>query len=546
MSRTNSKERVFTLEDYLAIARRRFWQALAVFLAVLILAALVIEALPSRYRSTAIVSVESQQIPDDLVKSTVSGFAHERIGFVKQRVMTKARLLEVIEKFDLYAGRRASAPTTLLVEELRKNISLETIQDPSIRRRGASPTVAFYLAFEHSNPETAADVATELVTMFLRENVETRTARATETTQFLAKEAMRLSDHVSQMDARVAKFKQEHADALPEHMALRIRMLESAENDLRDLERDMHSLEEERRFLETQKASLGAILGASMGETVLSPEQQLALARVELSEKSSIYSLAHPDIRRLRHRIASLEQEVSESAAEPDRSPPSTVADPANVQIETQIVSTDAQIATLQTQREQLKKKIQSLQAQLMEAPQVERRLKDLTRDYESAMVEFEEIKAKQSHAELAENLEAQEKAERFALLEAPQVPTIPIWPDKKKAYVLAFALALTSSGAAALVPETLDKSVRGTAALTSIVRNAPVFVIPFVETSIDKRRKRRRYFWTLLSAFLLLLVGLALTHFFVHPIDTLFVSMLDQLGIDKHGAAVPLHDAMH
>ena len=523
-------ESTLTLDDYLAIAKRRIWLVVSVFVVLLAISMLVIHSLPPRYRSTAIVAVESQKIPEGIVQSTVRDYADERIGFVNQRVITPARLLEIIDKHRLCPDQRVKVPAPVLVDELREHIFLETIQDPA-KRRGGSSTIAFTLAFEHGDPEVAAAVANDLVTMFLEENVRTRTAQASGTTEFLAQEALRLNALVRTTDRKVAEFKQEHSDALPEHLNLRMDMLQRSEANLRALEREIASLEEEKRFLETQSLSLGAILsaGGAKDAGVVSPVQLLAALKVEVVDKAAIYGSAHPDLRSLRRRIALLEQEVASALRVQRKEPSESETDPATSKIETEITSAGARLTSLRKQKQDVEEKIKGLQARIIGTPQVERALKELTRDYENIRAEYDEIKAKQRDAELAEHLEEQEKAERFVLLEPPMVPSLPVWPNMRKAYALAFALAAAGSAGMAFLAESLDNRIRGPVMLASILRSHPLAVIPFIKSTSDKRRERaRRRQWLLLVSLAVLLGALALTHVLYQPLNVLVGSLFD------------------
>ena len=524
-----------TFSDYVAIAKRRAWLFIGVSLFVLLVAVPVIDKLPPRYRSTATVSVESQQIPDEFVQSTVVGLANERIGFIQQRVMTSSRLLGIIDRFHLYPEMRNEEPDSKLVEELRENIFFETIRDPAAQRGGI---VAFTLAFEHEDPGTAAAVASELVGMFLEENVKTRTARASETTEFLRKEAARLADQVGATEARVAEFKRAHSDALPEHLELHLSMLQRSENDLNLLDRETIALEQDLRLLQTQR-SLGV---ASLTQTlpgeraVVLPAQQLAALKVELAQKEAIYSSAHPDLNWLKRAIANLEQEVENEQA---RGSSSSGTDPARAQIESEIVSATSRLASLREQKSALQHKIEDLQQRVLTTPKVERDLKGLTRDYENAIAEYDEIRSKQQQAEMAESLETQQKAERFVLLEAPLVPSVPVWPEKQKFYVLAVAAAAGGGGGAAFLAELLDTSIRGPSVLISILQGHPLATIPFIETGADRRRARQRRLLLLLGACFVLIGALVITHFFFQRLDVLLDSLMTDgpFAVLRHSA---------
>ena len=66
-------------------------------------------ALPSVYRSSATVLVQEQEVPPDLVRSTITSFADERIQVISQQVMTRAVLLQLVEKYGLYQKQRERA-----------------------------------------------------------------------------------------------------------------------------------------------------------------------------------------------------------------------------------------------------------------------------------------------------------------------------------------------------------------------------------------------------------------------------------------------------
>ncbi len=511
-----STQNTLNIQDYLAIARRRFLYFALAFLVVLIAGIIVVLVLPPVYRSTGKIGVESQQIPVDLVRSTVTSFAAERIGFIQQRIMTDTRLEEVIEKFGLYPEEREY----LLAEKLRQHISVEIIRDPFAARLGA---IAFTVSFEHETPLTAQNVATELVKMFLDENVETRTARATETTEFLKQQARMLDEQVRAIDQQIAAFKQKHREALPEHLDLRVSMLTSAESTLSSLQRDIAAAEEEKRFLETQRASVGAMLSPEIGSTrsAMSPQQQLAMLNTELTEKSAVYRPAHPDIRRLKGRIAALERYVRSSPTAPSVSSKIAAPDPASAQIESRIRSANSRLTSLRDQKQELQARIEKLQAQIIETPQVERGLRKLTLDYESSVRDHEDVRSKQQQAQLAQNLEQQEKAERFLLLEPPNIPSEPVQP-KLKLFALAFLLALGSGTGVAFAAEFLDNTIRGPTMLTSVLGRKPLAVIPYIENTADHPSGRIRHVLIWLALILLLVVALALTHFLYQPLDAL------------------------
>jgi succinoglycan biosynthesis transport protein ExoP len=513
------------IEQYLAIAKRRVWYAIIPFVAVLGAVLVVIELMPPVYRSEGKIAVESQQVPEGFVTSTVIGYANERIGIVKQRVMTKARLLDIIDRYKLFPELRGRVPDSVLVNKLRKMIFLDLVRDTP----GTGGTLAFTLAFEYGDPHIAASVAEDLVNMYLAESVKARANRATETTEFLKQQTARLAEQVAARDAQIAEYKQEHGDALPEHLGMRMNMLQTSESSVRDLERQILGLEEHRRLLEIQRATVGTILstGAVNETPILSPAQKLSALKAELAEKSAVYQAAHPDLKNLRRRISQLRRQVAAEGAKPGPQTSSSATDPARARIESEIVSIDKRIASLRREKKELQDKIKTLQANIMETPQVERGLKELTRGYDTLVAEYEQLSAKQRAAEVSENLEVEQKAERLVLLEPPQVPSVPVWPNKLKFFGIGVVLAAGSGAGAVFLAEVLDTAIRGPAMLTEILQAPPIAVIPILKNPKNWWHTRMHWMWLALAVLLVLILALAITHFFFEPLDVFIKTIL-------------------
>ena len=86
--------------------------ALIAFLLVLAPLASLVYFLPDVYRSSTTVLIERQQIPDDLVKSTVTGALEMRLSTIKEQILSRPSLVKMIRCFGLYGfakQRRTSA-----------------------------------------------------------------------------------------------------------------------------------------------------------------------------------------------------------------------------------------------------------------------------------------------------------------------------------------------------------------------------------------------------------------------------------------------------
>jgi len=163
-----------TLQDYFDALRRRRGTAIKIAAALLLAGLVAIFLWPNTYRSTATILIEDPEIPPGLVPTTVTTFAARQIQYINQRVMTRTNLAQIIEKFNLYPDERKYLPTLLLVPDVEKDVKIDVIDtqmaDPQSGRE-INTTIAFQVGFQHSDPALARQVANELVSLYLAENV---------------------------------------------------------------------------------------------------------------------------------------------------------------------------------------------------------------------------------------------------------------------------------------------------------------------------------------------------------------------------------------
>ncbi|MBF8671018.1 lipopolysaccharide biosynthesis protein [Pseudomonas putida] len=513
-----------SLRDYIAIIKDRAL-LLGVSIVVILAATVAVAVMvPPIYQSTGTILVESQQISPELVSTNNTSFADERIEVIRQRVMTRENLLRIIDKYNLFPDKRFSDSDK--IDHMRSAIVVETLTT-YVRGRGEA-TVAFNVSFEHKLPEVAKEVADELVTLFLNENLKQRTERANETTEFLTQEANKLGAELASLENQLADFKQAHANALPEHQTLRMNMLSRSELEFREVDRDYKAAQEELRYLELElsAASAGLATKAGEGPRVASAEQpqDLPSLKAEYARLLSRYKEAHPDVVAVKRRIQALEASGNRTAAAS-----SVGLDVARVRAK--ISAAQVRIASLAEQKRELTRKMEGYEAEILEAPQVERGLVTLMRDHDNARKKYEEIRAKEMGAKITESLEQENKAERFVLLEPPLMPEKPIKPNRKKIAALGLVLAPAGGGALVMLLEMLNQRIRGVGALENLLGRRVLVALPYIDTKADVARRKRWRNWMILAALVLAAIMVVLVHVFYMPLDVLLFKVMSRFA---------------
>ena len=519
-----------TISDYISIARRYWVKMLVVFATIMLAAILLALLLPPVYQSTGTILVESQRIPSDLVRATVTSYADERIEVIKQHVMTHDNLFRIIKKYNLYPETVDTATTSDLISNMRKSVTVELLNAELVASRGNNATISFNVGFEYKKPDVAHKVANELVTLFLDENVKARTERAVETTEFLTEELNRLKVELENVENKVASYKQANANSLPEHLEMHMGMIQRLDSEVKEVDRDYKTTQEELRYLDVELTSAQSSSKINGSNETGSSISELDKAKAELERSLVLYKETHPTIRALKRRIETLEKSLAPTEiAKPVKNDIAT--DLVIAKIHTQIEAAKARLNSLTDQKRNLQSKVGQLQGQVTQSPQVERGLFTLMRDYENAKSKYEEVKSKQVNAKIAENLESENKAERFSVLEPPVFPDKPIKPSRKKIVALGFLAAIASALALAALLESLDKRVRGVESLTNLIKMRPLVVVPYITTLGELKREKSMFRYGAFTLIAGLILALLLIHFLVMPLDLLIVKLMTKMA---------------
>ena len=303
------------LPEMLGRLRRHRLPMVLAFALVLVLSALIAVLWPPTYEASGTILIEQQEVPTELVRSTISSYADQRIQVIQQQVMTTENLLRIIHKYDLYAEKRKYESREKVLARMADDVKFRMISANVIDPRTGNPTkatIAFSVGFANRAPDISARVANELVSLYLEQNLTSRKQHTVDAADFLSSESTRLSGRIDELQAQMAAFKQKHMGELPEEMQISQAQLTRADDELRDVETRARSLDQQVTYLEGQLAQLNPTsqVYTSTGERVLSPADRLKFLRTEYARMSGIYAPTHPDVLRTKREIDSLEQSI--------------------------------------------------------------------------------------------------------------------------------------------------------------------------------------------------------------------------------------------
>ncbi len=534
------------IRELVAALRRRAALILSVTAVLAVVSIVVAIVLPPTYRSSATIRIQEQEVPPDLVRSTITSFADERIQVISQQVMTRPVLLALIEKYDLYAKYRGRLTEDEILDRIRKDIKLTTINaDISDRSSGrrVNATIAFTISYDAPRPDRAQKVVKELASLYLDENTKVRRQSVAETSEFLAQEADRLAKQIQSIEEKLALFKRRNVGRMPDSSAINVQLADRTESELRRVEQQIPVLEDRKISLESQLALIKPNISVASGpgpgngtgeQRELTPEERLRVLQSQYASMSVQYTADHPDIRRVRQEIAALKAQTAASARIAEKGSGANEApdNPAYILLATQLQNTKRELAQLAASREDLRAKQRNYDARLMQIPEVEREYNELTRDYGNAQARYREIKTKEMQAAGAFELEKDSKAERFSLGEPANLPQSPVKPNRLAIALGGLVTSLGSGLGLAFLLEMFDPSVRGPLELARIAPVAILTAIPYIETRSERVATRRRTLAVIALCGILSLAALYTIDSFVRPLPDLLDAAMRRMPI--------------
>jgi polysaccharide chain length determinant protein (PEP-CTERM system associated) len=510
---------------------RRKWLAVLVFALPSVAAASVIFSLPAFYRSTAVVLVERQQVPEAFVQATVTSELETRLHTISQEILSRSRLEALINQFGLYPGLRKQEPTEEIVERMRKDIKL-ALKTTDTRGR-PNATTAFALSYRGPDPQTVALVTNTIASLYIEENLKLRERQATGTADFLTVQRGETRKRLDELEARVSEFRRRYLGELPQQMPANLATLEALHAQLRLSSDNQVRARERRENLTAQlaeAASVPQLFGAQPGSApgtqpiYETKAQRLGRLKLDLATALANYTEAHPTVMRLRREIQALEPATDEPAAKDAGS--ALPATPYTLRLKEALQSTETEIKILKAEEQRLRTGIAAYQARVENTPRREQEFQEVSRDYDTTKQLYESLGKREEAAQLAESMEQRQKGEQFRILEPAMPSQIPAAPNRLRLLVVSLVLSLGLAGGAVMVAEMLDTSFHSAKELRdfSIV---PVLVsIPRIVTHADRQREQRRFHLAAAGAMLGLVLIAGASYFIGHGNEQL-VQML-------------------
>ena len=516
--------------------RRRWWLALPVFL---VWAGTWVTSwfLPASYKSETLILVERQRVPSNYVTPNVTNDLQQRVQSMTQQILSRTRLMGIIEQFQLYQELKSHLSMDQMVDKMRKDIKIDSVRTPGPPGQQTEVS-AFKISYTSGNPRVAQQVTGQLTSLFIDENLRARTQQSEDTTSFLENELEEARKTLSEQEQRIREFKSNNLGTLPDQLGSNMNILSGLQTHLQEELQGLNQSKQQNLYFTSlldQYRSIKEAQKQGSNDPNVPPalDGELSRLKTQLADVRSHYTERHPDYRKLKGQIAEVEKMKQQMANEfqaaaaqsnaPERNKdnsskdggtgvhPSSFAELREMspmlQLEGQLKANELEIQNRQKLIDRLETTIQEYQARLNTAPIKEQQLEDLTRDYDQSRANYNSLLAKRNQSELATSLEKRQQGEQFHVIDPPSLPMKPYKPDRLMFSFAGLLAGVFVAAIATAVAELGEDRIFDESDLKELV-SAPVLTeIPSLPTELETthRRRQARFEWMGATAMLLI-----------------------------------------
>jgi uncharacterized protein involved in exopolysaccharide biosynthesis len=512
-----SENRELTMEDYLAMVKRRLKVILIPALLAPLAGFLVSYVFPPKYTSQSTVLVEGQKVPDNYVQPVITSDFTQRIQTLSQEVLAPSRLRPVIRSLALVKPDEEGK----LISQIQQNMDVEPVitsmsaaaaSSPSAKKKKPSasnePVPGFNVNYTDSDPVRAQKICSAMTSLIVDENLRSRAEVAQGTTEFLGRQVDDAKRAIDEQDSKLAAFKKQYMGQLPGDSDNNMRMLMSLNTQLDSTTQTLSRAQQDKTYTESMLAQQTAAWKSSQSSTnPQTLETQLNQLQANLLQLQARYTNDHPDVIKTKADIAEVQKKLKEvnSAAASSTTTDNdkaSASEPAEIrQLRLQIHQYQSVIEQATNDQKRLQSQINVYQSRTSMSPNIEEQYKLLTRDNDNAQAVYKDLLTKKSSAELGTSMENQQQGEQMHILAAAGLPDSPSFPNRPL-----FAAGGLGAGFAlglliAIWLEFSDKSIRTEKDAAAIMDLPLLISVPWLggdddEVATNGNGNARRRFW--------------------------------------------------
>lgn len=449
----------FDYKKYLQLVSKKKY--LFVILALLIMTGVVITSylLPERYEAKSTVFIEKSVISELVKGIAITPSFEDKLRVLAYSLKSRTLLLKVFDDLDLNVNKQNNGQLEKMVREFQTKTDIKLKDQEGL----------FTITFNNENPRLARDYVNTLVRRYIEENITSKREESYGATSFLAEQITTFKAKLEEAEARANSYKRDNGGVLAQSEVAVLAEMSHAQQNIDELA--------------IKRRQLESMLNLAKKNDPL--KTKLALLQKRQQELDRVYTDNHPEVVEVNNEIAAIKQQLQSGSKRAEYVDiPSLEMDKISMELN-----------SLRDAENNQRRLIASKQAMLRSIPAAKTGLDELEREKNSQQHLYEQLVARYGQSEVSKQMEVQDKATTFRIVDPAILPTKPFSPQRVKIILLGIIGGLAASFAFLVLLDHLDKSVRNIESLKSLGVQI-LAVVPTIENPIELQALRKRDYW--------------------------------------------------
>lgn len=423
--------RELTMEDYVAILKRRYRLILISAFVCVLLGVALTRVIRPRYESQTLILVEQPKVPVDYVKPVIAQDLNAQLSSMREQILSRSHLEPIIKQYNLYPSQSLKMDDRVALTQ--KAITIKPI--PSVQSNGIP---GFFITFSASDAHLAQEICSQITSLFVTENLSARTESAENTTAFIKQQLDESKRNLDQQEAKLASFEQKYFGRLPDQAQTNSNTLQALTTQLDAATQSLIRQQQQVTFLQSmvsqQTQSLQNAEPAAAAAIVDERKTQLKALLQQKQALQTQYTADHPDVIEINRKINDLQAQIASAPTEtlPAASTPISRPDTPQLQeLKAQLHSALQAMQDAKAEQVRIEQQVRTYEARIESTPQVEAEYKQLTRDHQTALDFYNSLLKKLNDSSMATELEQRQQGQQFRVMDPPNLPERPTFPKR-------------------------------------------------------------------------------------------------------------------
>lgn len=445
-----------------SILWQRKWLLIIPAVLGLVAAVAAVLIMPRQYESGATLLVQSPSLPNDVIGAgNDSDLINRRIERLRQQIVSRPKLLALIEANELYLGERARKPLSAVIDTMRGDISLVSIDGA----KAEDGTIAFKLAFRYSDPRKSQAITQALMEQIVDLNSTADVAQANQTVQFLSEQGDNLKTEIAAMERQVS--------GISARMGGIMSRSGSPTGGGIGYDTQIADLNRTNQMLNMQRENLG---------TADERDPMVAGAEAALAGARAVYAESHPDVKIAKQRLA----EAKILAAQNVKKIPVN-------NIDQQISFNNSQIASLRAAKAREMAQAAASASQQSQAPVVQLEATQLQQKLDGLYKQYDAVSQRLMTAQAGARAANEQLGQRLVVVDPPVVPDKPVSPNRPMILAGGVAGGIALGLALGLAAEVFLRPIRTPGRIAELTGSPTLALVPLIVPRAADRPSRWR-----------------------------------------------------